>query len=676
MERVTFLVEDTHERMTALLNPAGVVSRRQAVLRDRRSLPVGPSAGFFDHGPVVTGGSITEIELDLLFDTSLAGSSIATDDVRLLTEPLWRLAEARADSAESILQLPQLRLIWGKAWNVPAVVVALAERLEHFDANGSARRSWLRLRLRRVPERADPSPPGVLPGMPAKRSFAVGDALVQATKALPAGTAIALTKSDAAAETDIADLVTDVLAKPAAKECVEDAAMALDSAKDVFVTSGLALSVDVSISTSAFSFEMSLSLDLSALSPKAIATRVAGWLKWARDGLSSLGAAAARVGLAAVRRVKAGLDLVVERLETLAQQAAAELRPILAKIKAGLVVAAQRVADLARFVVAEVRQRVVDGYHAVAYATQRATRWIGQHVDAVVRATGRLAANMGDAIRKTAGVFLDATAAVAGVIARTAVDAYRLAGQAIRSGAKKLANVAGDIASSVRTMLANAYQAARRAADALLDHLRQVAPEVLHWAKDAIVRSVTALGDAAFAAAAGLQRAGRFVLETSASALSRAIAQTRAFLASVDFRVDVHFSWQLTEWMQSDDIASNDQASQLIRARVALIVPKLAAFERDAKSVDRPALDKELEKLAALVFPEEAAVFDQMVETLDRPVLRSPKGTIRLDLLALEQCGDPRGWRQIAEANDIDDPLAVPEGTALDLSSLSLQGAL
>lgn len=675
MERVTFLVEDTHERITALLNPAGVISRRNAVVRDRRSLPVGQSGGFFDHGPVVTGGSITEIELDLLFDTSLAGSSITTDDVRLLTEPLWRLAEARADSAASILQLPQLRLIWGKAWNVPAVVVALAERLEHFDADGAARRSWLRLRLRRVPERAAPSPPGVLPGMPAKRSFPAGDTLVQATKALPAGTAIALTKSDAPPETEIADLVTNVLDKPAAKECVEDASMALDSAKDVFVTSGLALSVDVSISTSVFSFEMSLSLDLSALSPKAIATRVAGWLKWARDGLSSLGAAAARVGLSAVRNVKAGLDLVVERLETLAQQAAAELRPIVAKIKAGLAVAAQRVADLARFVVAEVRQRVVDGYHAVAFATQRAARWIGQHVDAVVRATGRLAANVGDAIRKTAGVFLDATTAVAGVIARTALDAYRLAGQSIRSGAKKLVTVAGDIASSVRTTLANAYQAARRAADALLDHLRQVAPEVLRWAKDAIVRSVTTLGDAAFAAAAGLQRAGRFVLETTASALSRAIAQTRAFLASVDLHVDVHFSWQLTELMQSDDIASNDQATQLIRARVGLIMPKLTAFERDAKSVDRSALDKELEKLAALVFPEEAAFFDRMVETLDRPVPRSPKGTIRLDLLALEQCGDPRGWKQIAEANDIDDPLAVPEGTALDLSSLSFQGS-
>ena len=52
MERVTFLVEDTHERITALLNPASVVQRRSAVLRERRSLPQGPAgdAAFFDRG--------------------------------------------------------------------------------------------------------------------------------------------------------------------------------------------------------------------------------------------------------------------------------------------------------------------------------------------------------------------------------------------------------------------------------------------------------------------------------------------------------------------------------------------------------------------------------------------------------------------------------------------------
>ncbi len=46
MERVTFLVEDTHERITAMLNPASVVGRRSAVVRERRSIPIGPAGAF------------------------------------------------------------------------------------------------------------------------------------------------------------------------------------------------------------------------------------------------------------------------------------------------------------------------------------------------------------------------------------------------------------------------------------------------------------------------------------------------------------------------------------------------------------------------------------------------------------------------------------------------------
>ena len=47
-------------------------------------------------------------------------------------------------------RLRTVRLVWGKSWNVPAVVVAVAERFERFDASGSPQRSWLRLRLLRV----------------------------------------------------------------------------------------------------------------------------------------------------------------------------------------------------------------------------------------------------------------------------------------------------------------------------------------------------------------------------------------------------------------------------------------------------------------------------------------------------------------------------------------------
>jgi nucleoid-associated protein YgaU len=53
-----------------------------------------------------------------------------------------------------------VRFIWGKSWNVPGVVISVAERLEQFDGDGTPQRSWLSLRLRRVEEPASrPAPP-------------------------------------------------------------------------------------------------------------------------------------------------------------------------------------------------------------------------------------------------------------------------------------------------------------------------------------------------------------------------------------------------------------------------------------------------------------------------------------------------------------------------------------
>jgi hypothetical protein len=43
-----------------------------------------------------------------------------------------------------------VRFIWGKGWNFPGILAAVAERLEYFTDLGTARRSWLRMRLLRV----------------------------------------------------------------------------------------------------------------------------------------------------------------------------------------------------------------------------------------------------------------------------------------------------------------------------------------------------------------------------------------------------------------------------------------------------------------------------------------------------------------------------------------------
>jgi hypothetical protein len=154
MERVAFLLEGTGERLACMLNPESLIVRRLAGVRQRRSLGgalTGP--GLTDDMLLYSGGGTTELHLDLLFDVSLASSSVKTDDVRVLTGPLWQLAEndSRAEKAAS----PSLvRFVWGKSWNIPGVVAAVAERLEQFTPEGAPMRSWLRMRFLRVSELA------------------------------------------------------------------------------------------------------------------------------------------------------------------------------------------------------------------------------------------------------------------------------------------------------------------------------------------------------------------------------------------------------------------------------------------------------------------------------------------------------------------------------------------
>jgi hypothetical protein len=155
MERVAFLIEATNQRIGCLLNPNSLVLRRTAGLRPRQSAGGQLSgAGLTDDPLLYTGGGRTELELELLFDVSLAGSSATGEDVRELTRPLWELAENRRDVADraGYRQPPTVRFVWGKSWNIPGVIAAVAERLEHFTPAGEPRRSWMRMRMVRINE--------------------------------------------------------------------------------------------------------------------------------------------------------------------------------------------------------------------------------------------------------------------------------------------------------------------------------------------------------------------------------------------------------------------------------------------------------------------------------------------------------------------------------------------
>jgi len=163
MERAAFLIEDSGARIPCLLNPASVVMRRVAGIRPRFSIG-GPltGAGLGDSPLHFTGGGTTEITMDLLFDVSLARSTPPPDNVRDLTQPLWRLAENQGEE-DAYGKPPAVRFVWGKAWNIPGVVAAVAERLEYFTQAGVPRRSWLRLRMLRTADLQAAEPPAPLP---------------------------------------------------------------------------------------------------------------------------------------------------------------------------------------------------------------------------------------------------------------------------------------------------------------------------------------------------------------------------------------------------------------------------------------------------------------------------------------------------------------------------------
>ncbi len=152
MERVAFLLEETGERLACMLNPESLTVRRLAGVQARRS--VGGTltgAGLGDDPLFYTGGGTTELILDLLFDITLAGSSVVADDVRQLTAPLWNLGE-NGGSRDTYNRPPLVRFVWGKSWNIRGVVASVAERLEHFTPEGEPMRSWLRMRLLRIAE--------------------------------------------------------------------------------------------------------------------------------------------------------------------------------------------------------------------------------------------------------------------------------------------------------------------------------------------------------------------------------------------------------------------------------------------------------------------------------------------------------------------------------------------
>lgn len=155
MENVAFLIEETGEHLSCLLNPESLVMTRTAGVETRRSSGGRlTGTGLADDPLLFTGGGRTELQLELLFDVDLAPTAVPVQDVRQMTRPIWQLAENSAEASRR-RRPPLACLAWGTAWFVPGIVTEVAERFDRFGPDGSPLRSWMKLKFVRVGTAAD-----------------------------------------------------------------------------------------------------------------------------------------------------------------------------------------------------------------------------------------------------------------------------------------------------------------------------------------------------------------------------------------------------------------------------------------------------------------------------------------------------------------------------------------
>ena len=210
MERVAFLLEENGQRISCLLNPASLTVRRTAGVRQQSSTSgTLTGSGLTDDPLLFSGGGRTEVELELLFDVNVAGSTIESKDVRDLTSPFWQLAEnVQTDSHAAP---PLARFVWGKAWNVLGGVVAVAERFEQFTSAGEPQRSWLKMRFVRVAEPARLTMADFSAEIPTEQPIETPDGVDSLLDMLPGNSAEPFTTDQTVLdeETDVHELIGD-----------------------------------------------------------------------------------------------------------------------------------------------------------------------------------------------------------------------------------------------------------------------------------------------------------------------------------------------------------------------------------------------------------------------------------------------------------------------------------
>lgn len=667
MERVALLIEGTNERLRCLLNPESLVLRRRAGIQPRHSATGRLTGeGLADDPLLYTGGGYTELQLDLLFDVSLASSTVSRDDVRELTAPLWRLAENWAEGGAGG-RPPLVRFIWGKSWNIPGVVVAVAERLESFTSGGTPQRSWLRMRLLRAEAEAARSrarQPSFSPAALAAASLSVPESAVRVHEHLGGGAGLGLA--------------------PALPVTAMSVGTSLTVAADI-----LAAAI---AETPAGAWLLSVGGRISA----AVESAVAGIQEWLatpspvtqaiREGLDKLRASAAEMASAAKARI-------VSTATAVAARASAAIR--------SMAETAKKLVSPAERAVARAIEGLLDNVRPLASALPRAAAVVARAVRAKAAAVIAVAVpyiESGARAIASAAQAAGEMASEAGQKAmqgiRSALDAIaeRMAG--VRETSKAVAMhtigpVLGQIAAASSVLWATGKRAAARAIAGAVTRIGMAFKNIAE-ADEAL--GLVAVREPSEALAPAADALGASVREETAED-AEAPAQTGDAWANLEGRVEA-----LAPLVQPALLAPVTAARDTIREALAdLDVPErregavaqIADAVQQVKDAVEPLVEAAEQStaeviVAAIAGRAEEAEGGEGAEQAGgappaRPEMPTPPATRlaageRLDQLAYRYYGNAAFWRLLAVFNEIDDPMHLGAGRLLRVPPASAMG--
>ena len=684
MERVAFLDDETNERIGCLLNPETLVMRRTAGVQPRRSATGQLTGGGLTDDPLLyTGGGRTELDLDLLFDVTLAGSSIATEDVRDLTRPLWDLAE-NAARPERYGQPPLVRFIWGKSWNILGVIVAVAERLEHFTSDGVPRRSWLRMRMVRANDppsepRATQEPFSIEELGVEELEIPEGSIRVHAlTGGTPANgeemeTPEAL-QANGLIATSAADIIAEALDESGARASLNAALETVFGAAEA-ILSGLA-SLTATDETGAAAEEISQEEQAASA---AVAAETNAIVSAITSVASAVETEIVGAVTAATATISAAIDTIRPTLGTMTSAAAAS---VAAKVRAAVDAMAPAVAAMRRTAAAVAR--AVKAKSAIVIATavnglSSAVDTIGVGLDSVsaaASAAGREAvALLGSAVET-----VDDVLETIGTTGETvAVEALPAVFETLAAGVEYLwaagAIVAVKAVESAAKLLAIGLRNVTAAAEAVRAVLITPAANVVASSADTIMTTLAGIGAVDGTAADGTADGA-----ADGATDDEAVADALGVVASALQQIES----VLPPIASQADTGTRRRQSEVLRTLQDVTASPEALVSPEALNQIGQGLDEIIESIEQVQTREQAATAEMVRTALDAagpwpearalariPVSLSPGIGQRLDQLAYHHYGDPALWRVLAGFNHVAHPLRLPAGRLLRVPPIS-----